>query len=73
MRSIVILLFANYNYNDRVKEGIGGKCSMNGEKRNTCRLLVGREEGKRPLGRPRCWWVNKIKVDLDLIEWGGVD
>jgi hypothetical protein len=29
-----------------------GACSTNGEKRNTCRLLVGKPKGKRPLGRP---------------------
>jgi hypothetical protein len=32
---------------------MAGACSMNGEKRNTCRLLVGTPEGKRLLGRPR--------------------
>jgi hypothetical protein len=36
---------------------MGGPCSTNGEKRNGYRLLVGRPEGKRPLGRPRCRWV----------------
>jgi hypothetical protein len=34
---------------------------------------VGRPEGKRPLGRPRCRWVNNIKMDLFEIGWGGVD
>jgi hypothetical protein len=38
---------------------MGGACSTNGEKRNTCRLLVGKPEGKRPLGRARCRWVDK--------------
>jgi hypothetical protein len=33
---------------------MGGPCSTNGEKRNAYRLLVGKIEGKRPLGRPRC-------------------
>jgi hypothetical protein len=35
-----------------------------GEKRNAYRILVGKPEGKRSLGRPRCWWVNNIKMDL---------
>jgi hypothetical protein len=35
-----------------------------GEKRQVYRLLVGKPEGKRPLGRPRCRWINKIKIDL---------
>jgi hypothetical protein len=43
-----------------------------GEKRSACRLLVGNPEGKRPLGRPRCRWVD-IKMDLLEIGWGGVD
>jgi hypothetical protein len=44
-----------------------------GEKRNVCRLLVGKSEGKRPLGRRRCRWIDKIKMDLLEIGWGGVD
>jgi hypothetical protein len=44
-----------------------------GEKRNAYRLLVGKPEGKRPLGRPRRRWVDNIKVDLLEIGWGGVD
>jgi hypothetical protein len=35
-----------------------------GEKRNVYRLLVGKPEGKRPLGRPRRRWINNIKMDL---------
>jgi hypothetical protein len=30
-------------------------------------------EGKTPLGRPRHWWVDNIKMDLGEIGWGGVD
>jgi hypothetical protein len=36
------------------------------------RLLVGKPEGKRPLGRPRLKWVDNIKMDLLEIGWGGV-
>jgi hypothetical protein len=36
-------------------------------------LLVGKPKGKRPLGRPRCRWVDNIKMDLLEIGWGGVD
>jgi hypothetical protein len=48
-----------------------------GEKRNVYRLLVGRSEGKRPLGRPRCMWMNNIKVDLleiglSVVDWIGL-
>jgi hypothetical protein len=35
-----------------------------GEKRNACRLLVGKPEGRRPLGRPRRRWLDNIRMDL---------
>jgi hypothetical protein len=44
-----------------------------GEKINTYRLLVGKPEGKRPLGRSRCRWVVNIKMDLLEMGWGSVD
>jgi hypothetical protein len=43
------------------------------EKRNACRILVGKPEGKRPLGRPRRRWVDNIIMDLGEIESDGVD
>jgi hypothetical protein len=54
-------------------EGMGRKCSTNGEKKNACRILVGKTEGKRPLGRPIRRWVDDIKMDLREIRWGGMD
>jgi hypothetical protein len=44
-----------------------------GEKRDVYRLLVGKPEGKRPLGRPRLMWVDNIKVELVEIEWAAWD
>jgi hypothetical protein len=44
-----------------------------GEKRNAYRLLVRKPEGKRPLGRPRCRWVDNIRMDVGEVGWGGVD
>jgi hypothetical protein len=44
-----------------------------GEKRNACRILVGKQEGKRSLGRPRRRWVNNIKMNLRETGWGGMD
>jgi hypothetical protein len=49
-----------------------------GEKRNVYRLLVGKPEGKRPLGRPMDgWWMDNIKMDLleiglSVVSWIGL-
>jgi hypothetical protein len=43
---------------------MGRACSRNGEKRNAYSILVGKPEGKRPLGRPRRKWVDNIKIDV---------
>jgi hypothetical protein len=42
-------------------------------KRNAYRILMGKPEGKRRLGRPRCRWVDNIKMDFREIGWGGMD
>jgi hypothetical protein len=42
-----------------------GHVALIREKRNAYRILVGKPEGKRPLGRPRRRWVDNIKMDLD--------
>jgi hypothetical protein len=44
-----------------------------GEKSNVYRLLVGKAEGKRPLGGPRCRWIHNINMELLEIGLGGVD
>jgi hypothetical protein len=43
------------------------------ETRNAYRILVGKPEGRRPLGRPRCRWVDNIKMDLRRTGWDGTD
>jgi hypothetical protein len=50
---------------------VGGAC---GEKRisYTSRLLVGKPEGKTPLGKPRCKWFDNSKINVVEMEWGGV-
>jgi len=49
---------------------MGGECSTYGERRGVCRVLVGKPEGKRPLGTPRRRWEDNIKVDLREVRWG---
>jgi hypothetical protein len=44
-----------------------------GKKINACRILVGKPEGKKPLGRSRCRRVDNIKMDLREIGWDGMD
>jgi hypothetical protein len=43
------------------------------ERRGTYRILVGRPEGRRPLGRPRHGWEDYIKMDLQEVGWGSMD
>jgi hypothetical protein len=50
-----------------------GHVTRMGEKRNACRLLVGKPEGRRPLGRPRRRWVDNIGMDLVEVGWGNVE
>jgi hypothetical protein len=44
-----------------------------GEERGSYRILVGRPEGRRPLGRPRRRWENNIKMDFQEVGCGGMD
>jgi hypothetical protein len=44
-----------------------------GAKRDAYRILVGKPEGKRPLGRAKLRWVDNIKIDLRVIGWDGMD
>jgi hypothetical protein len=50
-----------------------GHVALMGEKRNAYRILVGKPEGKRPLGRPRLSWVGNIKMDLRETGLDGMD
>jgi hypothetical protein len=44
-----------------------------GEKRNAYRLLVGKPEGRRPIGRPRRRWLDNIMMGFVEVGWGDVD
>jgi hypothetical protein len=50
-----------------------GHVARMGETTNAYRILVGKLERKRPLGRPRRRWVDNIKMNLGEIGWDGVD
>jgi hypothetical protein len=53
--------------------GWAGHVALMGEKRKVYRLLVGKPEGKRPLGRPRRMWIDNIKMELLEIGLNVVD
>jgi hypothetical protein len=50
-----------------------GACSADGEERGVYRVLVGKSEGKRPLGTPRRRWEHNIKADLQEVGCGVMD
>jgi hypothetical protein len=52
---------------------LAGHVARTGEKRNAYKILVGKPEGKRSLGRPRRRWVDNIKMNFREIGWDGVD
>jgi hypothetical protein len=64
--------------NYKVEEDeVGWTCGTNGGKRSMYSLMVGKPEGKRPLGRPRRRWIDNIKMDLleiglSVVDWIGL-
>ena len=52
---------------------MGGHIARMGERRGVYRVLVGKPEGKRPLGRPRRRWEDNIKIDLQEVECWSMD
>jgi hypothetical protein len=52
---------------------MGRTCSTNGGEEGAYRILVGKPERKRPLGRPRRRWLDNIKIDLREIVWYDMD
>jgi hypothetical protein len=68
-----IILFANIIRIIKLKRMMSREYSTHGEKMNTCRVLLGKTEGKRPLRRSRRSLEDNIKIDLKEIGWGGMD
>ena len=55
------------------KNKMGGTCSTYGGRRGVYRVLVGKCEGRKPLGRPRRRWIDNIKMGLREVECEGMD
>jgi hypothetical protein len=54
-----------YYLGDKIKKNeLNRECKMHAETKGACRALVGKPEGRKPLGRPRCRWDDNIKMDL---------
>ena len=67
-----ILLPTQYFAGGKIeKNGVGGHVARMREGRGVHRVLVGKPEGKRPLGRPKRRWEDNIKMDLQEVGGGG--
>jgi hypothetical protein len=63
------VLLARYHSDDQIERNVIGRaCSTYEEARNIYRVLVGKTEGRRPLGKPRHRWEDNIKMGLQM--WG---
>ena len=66
----LVTLFSSPKYfsGDKIeKNEMGGACNAYGDRRGIYRVLVGKPEGKRPLGRPRRRWEDNIKMDVQEV------
>jgi len=67
-------LLTQYCAGDKIeKKEMGGACSAYGDRRGVFTVLLGKREGKRPLGRPRRRWEDNIKMDLQRVRCWGMD
>jgi hypothetical protein len=65
------MYYAVYRASDKIEENeMGGTRSTYGEGRGVYRILVGKPEGKRPLGRPRLRWEDNVRMDLQEVGCG---
>jgi hypothetical protein len=59
-----------YYLGDQIKTNeTRGHAAGMGERRGAYRVLLGKREGKKPLGRPRCKWEDNIKMDVQEVGW----
>jgi hypothetical protein len=74
---LLIKSLKNYLYSSsniiRIMKSRRIRWTGHGEKRNGYRSLVGKPEGRRPLGKPRRRWVDNIRMDLVEVGWGDMD
>ena len=69
-----MVLLAKYSSNQIEKNEMGLACSTYGERQGVYRVLVGKPEGKKPLGRLRRIWKDNINMDLQEVGSGnGLD
>jgi len=68
IRFILSVPLPKYFLRDQIKKNeMGGACGTNGVRRGSCRVLVGKPEGKRPFGRPGHRWGDNMKMDLQEV------
>jgi hypothetical protein len=69
------VLLTKYYSGDQIKKNeVGGACRKYGERSGAYRVLLGKLEGKIPLGRLGRRWEDNIKMDLHEVGWGhGLD
>jgi hypothetical protein len=71
---LYIILFTKHTFCQNAVRRMrwAGHVARMGEGRGAYRILVGRPEGRRPLGRPKRRWEDNIKMDLQEVGWNGV-
>jgi len=74
LRALLSLRLTKYNLSSQIEHvRWEGNVARMGDRRDVCRALVRKPEGKRPLGRPRRRWEDNIKMDIQEVGCGGMD
>jgi hypothetical protein len=73
LRSLLSLLFTQYCSGDKIENEMEGGVARVAERGDIYRVLVGKPERRRPLGRPRPRREDNIKMDLQEVRCGGTD